>query len=151
MKMSLSEQYCVYAEDINPGALKRLRERVEDGHLANVQVIEGAPDDPKLPAGALDCALMVIMYHEIAEPQKLLEHVRAALKPGGRLVVVDQMPCKTLARPRADQVKNHVVAPGIVESEIREAGFEVVSRDDHFIDRPDEESTRWMIVFRKPT
>jgi len=59
-------------------------------------------------------------------------------------------PNKTLSRPRADQVKNHVIAPNLAESEIRQAGFEVVSRDDHFIDRPDEEYTRWMIVFRKP-
>jgi len=59
-------------------------------------------------------------------------------------------PHKTLNRPRADQVKNHVIAADLAESEIREAGFEVVSRDDRFIDSPDEESTRWMIVFRKP-
>jgi hypothetical protein len=38
----------------------------------------------------------------------------------------------------------------LAESEIRAAGFEVISRDDRFIDNPDEESTRWMIVFRKP-
>jgi len=48
-----------------------------------------------------------------------------------------------------------VLVPGfdaadLVESEVRGAGFAVVSRDDHFIDNPDEESIRWMIVFRKP-
>jgi hypothetical protein len=40
-------------------------------------------------------------------------------------------------------------AADLVKSE-RSAGFAIVSRDDHFIDNPDEESTRWMIVFRKP-
>src|SRR5579863_2490312 len=39
----------VYAEDINPGSIKRIHERVDELHLANVHVIQGAPDDPKLP------------------------------------------------------------------------------------------------------
>ena len=140
----------VYAEDINEGSIKRLHRRVDDDHLANVEVLQGVADDPKLPAGALDGVLMVITYHEVADYRKMLEHVVAALRPGGRFVLVDMSPHKTLTRPRADQTKNHVIAPDLAEAEIRDAGFEVVSRDDHFIDRPDEESTRWMIVFRAP-
>jgi hypothetical protein len=93
---------------------------------------------------------MVITYHEVADHENMLEHVLAALKPEGRFVVVDMTPHKTLSRPRADQAKNHVIAPDLAETEIRGAGFAVVSRDDHFIDNPDEESTRWMIVFKKP-
>ncbi len=140
----------VYAEDISVSSIKRLHERVDKDHLINVDVIAGVADDPKLPSAELDAVLMVITYHEIADYEKMLAHVAAALKPGGRLVLVDQIPNKTLNRPRADQVKNHVIAPDLAESEIRQAGFEVISRDDHFIDKPDEESTRWMIVFRKP-
>jgi len=138
----------VYAEDIDGDALKRLRERMKKGEFGNVDVIEGVADDPKLP-GNLDAVIMVITYHEVNDSQKMLEHVAAALKRGGRFVVVDMAPHKTLTRPRADQVKNHVIAPDIAESEILSAGFEVISRDDHFIDKPDEESTRWTIVFRK--
>ena len=140
----------VYAEDISADEIRQLHKLVDESHLANVEVIEGTADDPKLPEGALDSALMVIMYHEIADHEAMLKHVLAALKPGGRLVIVDMTPHKTISRPRADQVKNHVIAPDLAEAEVRSAGFEVVSRDDHFIDRPDEESTRWMIVFRKP-
>ena len=140
----------VYAEDIANYAMKDLHKRVHESHLRNMEIIHGTADDPKLPAGSLDAALMVIMYHEIADHQKMLSHVSAALKPGGRLVIVDMTPHKTITRSRADQVKNHVIAPDIVESEVKEAGFEEVSRDDHFIDKPDEETTRWMIVFKKP-
>ena len=139
----------VYAEDISSGAIKRLHQRVDEDHLGNVDVIEGVADDPKLPAN-LDGVLMVITYHEIADHEKILKHVLAALRPGGRFVVVDMTPNKTLSRPRADQVKNHVIAPDLAEAEIRKAGFAVLSRDDHFIDNPDEESTRWIIVFNKP-
>jgi predicted methyltransferase len=79
-----------------------------------------------------------------------MEHVSAALKPGGRLVIVDMAPHKTATRPRADQTKNHVISADLVASEVAAAGFEIALRDDHFIDNPDDESTRWMIVFRKP-
>lgn len=140
----------VFAEDINPGSIKRLKERIEHDHLGNVEVIEGTAADPKLPAGSLDGVLMVITYHEIADHEAMLEHVRASLKPGGRFVVVDMPPRKTLTRPRADQVKNHVIAADLVQAEVQKAGFDVVSRDDHFVDQPDEETTKWMIVFRKP-
>jgi ubiquinone/menaquinone biosynthesis C-methylase UbiE len=139
----------VFAEDISAAAIKRLHLRVDEDHLGNVGVIEGLADDPKLPPD-LDAILMVITYHEIADHEKMLEHVLAALKPEGRFVVVDMTPHKTLSRPRGDQVKNHVIDPDLAETEIRGAGFAVVSRDDHFIDNPDEESTRWMIVFNKP-
>lgn len=141
----------VYAEDIDEQrAIKQLQDRVAKDHLANVEVVLGTADDPKLPSGTLDGVLMVITYHEVADYRKMVEHILAALKPGGRFVVVDMMPHKTRTRPRADQTKNHVIDADLAESEMRQAGFEVVSRDDRFIDNPDEESTRWMIAFRKP-
>jgi len=71
------------AEDISPGAIKRLHERVDEGHFTNFEVIEGVADDPKLPTGTLDAVLMVITYHEVAGHQKMLEHVLASLKPAG--------------------------------------------------------------------
>ena len=57
--------------------------------LANVTPVLGAIDDPKLPAGALDLILMVDVYHEFSEPQKMLRRMREALKPGGRLVLLE--------------------------------------------------------------
>jgi ubiquinone/menaquinone biosynthesis C-methylase UbiE len=150
MSRAVGDAGRIYAEDINSGALKRLHARVHKEHLGNVEVLKGAADDPKLPEGTLDGVLMVIMYHEVADYRKMLEHVLTALKPGRLFVIVDMTPHKTLTRPREDQVKNHVIAPELALAEIRGAGFELVSRDDHFIDHPDEESTRWMMVFRKP-
>jgi ubiquinone/menaquinone biosynthesis C-methylase UbiE len=143
----------VYAEDINDGecALGSLRKRVEKEKWENITVIRGEPDDPKLPVGALDAALMVDAYHEMEKHPQMLQHVLAALKPGGRLVVVDLMPCKTRNRPRAAQVKNHRLAPELAEPEFRQAGFQVLSRADDFIDNPDEENGRWMMVARRPS
>ncbi|HKE20967.1 MAG TPA: hypothetical protein VKB88_01180 [Bryobacteraceae bacterium] len=93
---------------------------------------------------------MVITCHEIADHRTMRAHVPASLKPEGRLVVVDMAPHKTPTSPREDQVRNHGIAPDLAQAEIRAAGCDVISRDDHLIDNPDEESTRWLSVLRKP-
>lgn len=74
----------------------------------------------------------------------------AALKPAGRLVVVDYMPLRTRDRPRADQTKNHVIAPELVEEELRDFGFQILERRDWFIAYPDDERAFWLIVAQRP-
>ena len=141
----------VYAVDIDTRyAIPQLKRLVSKKSLKNIIVIHSEPGDPKLPSGTLDAVLMVIAYHEVEPYKDMLAHVKTALKPGARLVVVDMMPHKTRTRPRADQTKNHVIAPEIAEAEFREAGFEIVSRNDAFVDWPDEETVRWMIICRRP-
>lgn len=141
----------VYAVDIDAGAIRQLKRMVKKQSLSNMTVVHSEPADPKLPPSALDSVLMVITYHEVVPYQEMLRHLLASLKPGGRMVVVDQMPQRTRQRPRADQIKNHVMAPELAEAEFRAAGFEIVVRQDDFVDRPDEETSRWMIVCRRPT
>jgi predicted methyltransferase len=79
----------VIAEDVVPEYLRSLRKRVRDLGLQNVSISEGEPHDPKLPAGSLDIAILVHMYHEIAQPYTLLYNLVPALKPGGRVGIVD--------------------------------------------------------------
>ena len=79
----------VLAEDIVPEVRDRLAERVRREQLDNVAVTLGTPDDPKLPPRSLDRVFLMHMYHEVASPYAFLWHVRAALKPGGQIVVVD--------------------------------------------------------------
>jgi predicted methyltransferase len=79
----------VYATDIQPEMLARLDDRLRRRGITNVTTALGTADDPKLPAGALDLILMVDVYHELAEPQAFVRKLRAALKPGGRLVLVE--------------------------------------------------------------
>jgi predicted methyltransferase len=141
----------VYAVDIDDKfAIPKLKELVEKQAFKNVDVILSQPADPKLTAGSLDAALFVNAYHEVEPYREMLAHVLEALKPGGRLVVVDNMPQRIRTRPRADQFKNHVMAPELAEAEFRAAGFEVVARRDDFIASPDEEEVKWMIVCRRP-
>jgi ubiquinone/menaquinone biosynthesis C-methylase UbiE len=79
----------VYANDIQRGMLDLLRQRVERERLSNVTPVLGEPADPKLPAASIDLALMVDVYHELSDPQTMLANIKKALKPGGRLVLVE--------------------------------------------------------------
>jgi ubiquinone/menaquinone biosynthesis C-methylase UbiE len=79
----------VYANDIQPEMLALLRERVSRERLGNVELVLGDAANPNLPTDTLDLIIMVDVYHEFSEPQKMLRHLRAALKPGGRLVLLE--------------------------------------------------------------
>ena len=79
----------VLATDVQPEMLDLLRARLAARRLTNVTLIQGAVDDPKLPASSVDLALLVDVYHEFSAPQAMLRRIRAALKPDGRLVLLE--------------------------------------------------------------
>ena len=79
----------VLAQDIVPETRNALAERVQRENLENVGVKLGEPNNPHLPDGSFDRVLLIHMYHEIEVPSEFLWHVRADLKKGGRVVVVD--------------------------------------------------------------
>jgi ubiquinone/menaquinone biosynthesis C-methylase UbiE len=79
----------VYANDIQSRMLDLLRRNIDRQKLSNVEPVLGTMDDPKLPAGAIDLALMVDVYHEFSEPQKMLRGIRSALKADGRMVLIE--------------------------------------------------------------
>lgn len=79
----------VYASDLQPGMLRLIRERIEKKGLTNVEVIQASEDNPRLPKDTLDLILLVDVYHEFSKPQEMLRALRAALKPGGRLVLLE--------------------------------------------------------------
>jgi ubiquinone/menaquinone biosynthesis C-methylase UbiE len=79
----------VYAVDIQSRMLDLLRGNMRERHLDNVEPVLGTIDDPKLPPDAIDLILLVDVYHEFSEPQKMLRHMRDSLKPDGRLVLLE--------------------------------------------------------------
>ncbi len=79
----------VIAEDVTPAYLSILEAKIRDLHLTNVTVSPGLPDDPKLPPRAVDRALLIHMYHEVQQPFALLYNLAEALKPGGKIGIVD--------------------------------------------------------------
>lgn len=79
----------VYANDIQVRMLDLLRRYIAQQKLTNVEPVLGAVDDPKLPANTIDLALMVDVYHEFSEPQKMLRGIRTALKADGRMALIE--------------------------------------------------------------
>jgi len=79
----------VYAVDISPAFLDRLRGLAADNSWDNVQVVEGSPTSVNLPEDSVDAAFICDTYHHFDAPAETLASLRAALKPGGRLYVLD--------------------------------------------------------------
>ncbi|MCS7024067.1 MAG: class I SAM-dependent methyltransferase [Bryobacteraceae bacterium] len=79
----------VYAVDIQPRMIEALKKSVARENLTNVEAIVSKEDDPMLPRGEIDLILMVDVYHEFAYPQLMLRKLREALKPEGRLVLLE--------------------------------------------------------------
>ena len=75
----------VFAEDVVPAYLERLAGRIaSEGVAGSVVIVRGDPHDPRLPPRSIDLALLVHMYHEVAQPYGLLWNLRPALRPGAR-------------------------------------------------------------------
>lgn len=79
----------VYASDLQPQMVALLEQRVARDRLTQVEVLQATETDPRLPPAAIDLILMVDVYHELARPQEVLRRLRTALKPGGRLVLIE--------------------------------------------------------------
>jgi ubiquinone/menaquinone biosynthesis C-methylase UbiE len=79
----------VISQDVRQDYLTDLAKRVQSFKLTNVKIALGDPHDPRLPIASLDAAILVHMYHEIAEPYAFLYNLAPALKPGARVGIVD--------------------------------------------------------------
>ena len=79
----------VIAVDIQQGMLDLLVENLRQREITNVDSVLASPDDPGLPRGQVDLVLLVDVYHELAEPEKTMQHVRQALKRDGRVVIIE--------------------------------------------------------------
>lgn len=110
----------VYAEDISADFLGRLGDEVKRRRLTNVTLIVGRPADPMIPAGSVDAAILVHMYHEISQPYALLYHLAASVRPGG-VVGVEELDRPTGA---------HGTPPKLLVCEFQAVGYTLVSRAD---------------------
>ena len=117
----------VFATDVQPQMLNILGRRLVAQKIANVTLIEGTFDDPKLPPASVDLILMVDVYHELSQPQAMLRHLRASLKPGGRLVLLEyrkedpMVPIKPEHKMSVAEAKLEVEAEGFTLSKVDEA------------------------------
>lgn len=135
----------VYAVDVSDQAVRGLKGRVERDDLKNVDVVLSAQADPKLPAAALDAVLIVNAYHEMRSHQEVLDGIRKALKPGGRLVLVEPTAKDRPKATRDEQARAHIIAIELALEDLQAANFQVIERQEDFVNRPNDES-EWVIV-----
>ncbi len=104
----------VYAVDVQKQMLDIIRWRMKRMKVTNVEPVQGADTDPKLPANSLDLILLVDVYHEFSHPYEMTEGMVKALKPGGRLVFVEfrledpEVPIKLVHKMTEKQVKKEM-------------------------------------------
>jgi ubiquinone/menaquinone biosynthesis C-methylase UbiE len=117
----------VFANDVQPQMLDILARRLAIRKITNVTLVQGTIDDPKLPAASVDLELMVDVYHELSQPQTMLRHLRSALKPGGRLVLLEyrkedpSIPIKPEHKMSVAEAKLEVEAEGFTLAKVDEA------------------------------
>jgi ubiquinone/menaquinone biosynthesis C-methylase UbiE len=117
----------VYAVDIQPEMLRLLGLRLKQQNIVNVMPVQGEVNDPRLPADTLDLELMVDVYHEFSQPQTMLRHLRAALKPDGRLVLLEyrkedpSIPIRPDHKMSVSEAKQELEAEGFTLSQVNES------------------------------
>ncbi len=108
----------VYANDIQPGMIEQLKKNVAARGLANVEPVLGTEVDPKLPPAAIDMALLVDVYHEFSQPQKMLAKIRKSLKPAGRLILLEyrkedpSVPIRLVHKMTVQEVRKEIEPEG---------------------------------------
>lgn len=147
----VGDQGRVFAIDVREDHLVNLRRHAEERHLANITTILGEYDDPKLPEATLDIVFIIDAYHEMDNYMGILNHVRTALKPGGKIVILEKLKDHARGKNREQQANSHTLAPHYVKKELEEAGF-VVSGEYNNLGKWEEEAdkTIWLLIGRVP-
>jgi ubiquinone/menaquinone biosynthesis C-methylase UbiE len=129
----------VYATDIQPEMLALIKKKIDGGSPGNVELILGTETDTRLPAAAIDMALMVDVYHELAQPQTFLRSLKGALKPDGRLVLIEFRKEDASVPIRAEH-----------KMSVREARMELEAEGFRFDRVIDVLPWQHILIFRRP-
>ncbi len=109
----------VYAVDVQPGMLEQLRQNMAERKLSNYEAVLGTQDDPRLPPTSIDVALLVDVYHEFSQPRKMLQKIRASLRPDGRMILLEYRK----EDPNVPIRPEHKMSVAEVKAEIEPEGF----------------------------
>ena len=130
----------VYAEEIQQGMLDQLRRNMAQRKLANYEAVLGTEDDPRLPAGRIDLALLVDVYHEFSRPQEMVRKIRASLTADGRMVLLEYRK----EDPQLQIREGHKMSVAEVKAEIEPEGFRLEKTLENL-------PRQHILIFRKNT
>ena len=116
----------VLAVEVEPRMVAFLRDRAEREHLANVAPVLASFDNPRLPRASADLILVADTYHHLDHRRRYLPQLARALRPGGRVAIVDWKPGTLPEGPDPA----HKLPPEQVVAEMQAAGFALVGQPD---------------------
>lgn len=137
----------VYAVDLDQSKLDKVKRRADENGLTQILTIKGSEHDPRLPHDALDAVLILDTYHEMDAHAEVLQHIKEALKKGGRLVVCEPIADERKDLSRSEQESKHELGLPFAISDLKDAGFKIVFQQENFIDRTKQKGDRmWVVV-----
>ena len=147
---AVGESGKVYAVDVRKDRLETLESNAADREISNIQTILGDYDDPHLPKGQLDVVIVMDTYHEIKSYMTVLEHLKNALKPGGRILVLEKLKEHARGKSREEQVISHTLSSKYVKRELKASGFTIITeiRDMGYWEEETDKKI-WMLLARK--
>lgn len=122
----------VYAVDVRRDRLEKLDESLAGQDINNVRTILGDYDNPKLPRNTMDVIFLIDTYHEIDDYEVMLSHIKSALKPNGKLLILEKLKEQHMGKSRTAQAMGHTLAISYVEAELKNAGFTIESKNTNF-------------------
>ena len=138
----------VYATEIDDESLAEIRQAVTEAGLANVTVIEGAISSTNLPDACCDALFSRLVYHHLTDPEAINADILRALRPGGRLLIIDFEPGGILdwiGRPATEERRGgHGTPKETVTKEVTAAGFELLRGPETWRGRT------YAVLFRRP-
>ena len=114
----------VYAVDVQDEFVQYLNDKKKQLKASNVQVVKGSEQSPNLPDTSVDIAIMVDVYHELEYPQEVLQALRKALKPTGRILLLEYR----AEDPEIAIKELHKMSVTQVNKEMEANGFKLVER-----------------------
>ena len=141
----------VYSSDVGEQQLASLRQTKTRRALTNVTVVEAGERSTNLPAGCCDAILVRDVYHHLTAPEDMTSSLAAALKPGGRLVVVDFLPRPDTDVPAGVPANRggHGVPSDVVIAEVTAAGLTHVISDPQWSGTPQRPASLFLTLFQK--
>jgi predicted methyltransferase len=137
----------VYAVDVEQSKLDKLQAILTKRSITNVEPVKGDYDNPRLPLNSLDGVIILDTYHEMDDHAEILQHVKSALKPEGRLVLCEAIADERRAFSRGDQERKHELGINYALEDLEKAGFIILKKQDPFADRSNEKGDKmWLVV-----
>lgn len=137
----------VYAVDVVQSKLDKLQAILTKRSIPNVEPIKGDYDNPRLPVNSLDGVIILDTYHEMDDHDEILQHIKLALKLGGRLVLCEAIAEERRGLSREDQERKHELGMNYALEDLIKIGFTIVKQQDPFVDRSKEKGDKmWLIV-----